>query len=78
MQEWCELKRGGNMELIAITFEEAGEHIENDEEVYFQESEGCTLKRVKRKTTISTTSVDCYLKNFLKGQFYLKRKDEEA
>jgi hypothetical protein len=76
--EWCQLKRGENTELIAITFEEAGEHIENDEEVYFQESKGCTLKRVKRNTTISTTSADCYLKNFLKGQFYLKRKDEEA
>jgi hypothetical protein len=66
------------MELIEITFEEAADHIENDEEVYFQESIGNTLKRIKRKTTINATTGDCYLKYFLKGQFYLKRKDEEA
>ncbi len=69
--EWCELKRGGNMELIEITFEEAAEHIENDEEVYFQESKGCTLKRVKKQTKISG---EVHVKYFLKGQFYLKRK----
>lgn len=69
---------GEKMDLIEITFEEAAIHIENDEEVYFQQSKGCTLKRVKKQTTISAISGDGYLKYFLKGKFYLNRKDEEA
>ncbi|GEM_PF-2871561 len=65
---------GEKMDLIEITFEEAAIHIENDEEVYFQRSKGCTLERINEQTKISKISGDCYLKYFLKGQFYLKRK----